>query len=228
MDKIPHEWLHPASFSQAAELQRQLAQKVIVKDDFPTIKRIGGVDVSCNFRDPARMIYSAAVSIDAKKLDLVDKCAIAAKQDFPYVTGFLAFREAPSIVNALRGLKQAPDLLMVDGQGICHPRGLGIASHLGVLCDLPTIGVGKTILVGEPSGTLGQKRGDRVPLIFEGRVVGVLLRTRPRVHPLIVSIGHRISLDTAVEMVLACLTRFRLPEPTRQAHLEANVLRRMY
>ena len=115
---------------------------------------------------------------------------------------------------------------MVDGHGICHPRGLGIASHLGVLCDLPTIGVGKTILVGEPLEALGPKAGDRVPLIYEGRVVAMLLRTKARVHPVIVSVGHRISLETAVEVVLNSLQGYRLPEPTRQAHLAANALRR--
>ena len=171
------------------------------------------------------MIYAAVVSLHSQH-EMSEKSSFAARQEFPYIPGFLAFREAPAIVEALARLKRAPDLLMVDGHGICHPRGLGIASHLGVLCDLPTIGVGKTILIGEPAGPLGEKAGDRVSLMWKGREVAMLLRTRPRARPLIVSAGHRISLPTAIEWVLKCLQGKRLPEPTRQAHLAANELRK--
>lgn len=215
-------WLYPKTMAEAADVQREMATLVKMQDDLPALKRIGGVDVSCNFRDPAKMIYAAAVSLDAKSLKLLEKSSVAEQQTFPYIPGFLGFREAPAIVEALKGLNQAPDLLMVDGHGICHPRGLGIASHLGVLCNLPTIGVGKTILIGEPAGPLGTLAGDRVPLIWKGREVAMLLRTRPRAHPLIISVGHRISLHTAVELVLKCLQGVRLSEPTRQAHLAAN------
>lgn len=222
----PESWLLPESLAKAAELQRTMAESVRKVDDFSTVNRIVGVDVSCNFRDPEKMLYSAAMSLDAKNLGTLEKSQAAKRQDFPYIPGFLAFREAPAILEALNGLKQPPDLLLCDGQGICHPRGLGIASHLGVLCDLPAIGVGKTILVGEPAGPLGQKFGDRVPLLWKGKEVGMLLRSRPRAHPLVISIGHRISLHTAVEWVLACLSGYRLPEPTRLAHNAANERRR--
>ena len=115
---------------------------------------------------------------------------------------------------------------MVDGHGISHPRGLGIASHLGVLLDCPSIGVAKSILVGRPDGELGNQVGDSVPLRWKGQTLGLVLRTRPNVQPVYVSVGHRVSLETAVEIVLKCLSRYRLPEPTRQAHQAANLCRR--
>lgn len=218
-------WLNPKNLAEATEVQREMAAHVWVEDDLPEVKHIGGADVSCNFRDPTKMIYAAVVALDSQ-LAVCEKSTVAERQEFPYIPGFLAFREAPAIVEALKSLKKAPDLLMVDGHGICHPRGLGIASHLGVLCDIPTIGVGKKILIGEPAKPLGEKAGSRVPLIWKGKEVAMLLRTRTRVQPLIVSAGHRISLATAVEWVLHCLKGTRLPEPTQQAHLASNELRR--
>ncbi|MCE5319460.1 MAG: endonuclease V, partial [Parachlamydia sp.] len=158
-------WLNPRNLTEATEVQREMAALVRTEDDLPDIRLIGGADVSCNFRDPAKMIYAAVVSLDLQ-LEVREKSSIAARQEFPYIPGFLAFREAPAIVESLARLKRAPDLLMVDGQGISHPRGLGIASHLGVLCDLPTIGVGKTILIGEPAGPLGERVGDKVSLTW--------------------------------------------------------------
>lgn len=220
-------WHNPINLKEAAEAQREMAALVRVEDDLPEIRHIAGADVSCNFRDPAKMIYAAVVTLD-KELVVCEKSTIAARQDFPYRTGFLGFREAPAIVEALKRLKQAPDLLMVDGHGICHPRGLGIASHLGVLCDLPTIGVGKTILIGTPAGPLGENVGDMIPLVWKGREVGMLVRTRKRAGPLIISAGHRISLPTAVKWVISCMKGMRLAEPTRQAHLASNELRKTY
>jgi deoxyribonuclease V len=204
-------------------VQKEMAKKVRVENDLPKPPRlIGGVDVSCNFRDPSQMIYAAAVIVDAKTLEVVERSTTRLRQTFPYIPGFLAFREAPAIVEALKGLKSLPDLLMVDGHGLCHPRGLGIASHLGVLCDLPVIGVGKTILVGDPTGPVGPNRGDQTPLIYKRKEVATLLRSRSGARPLIISVGHRLELTTAVGWVLQSLTGYRLPEPTRQAHLAAN------
>lgn len=218
-------WLNPKNLAEATEVQREMSALVRTEDDLPQIRHIAGADVSCNFRDPAKMIYAAVVTLGSQ-LEVIEKSMVPARQEFPYRTGYLAFREAPAIVEALKSLKKAPDLLMVDGHGICHPRGLGIASHIGVLCDLPTIGVGKTILIGEPAGTLGEKAGSTVPLIWKGKEVAMLLRSRKRAKPLIISAGHRISLATALEWVLKCLKGTRLPESTRLAHLASNELRR--
>jgi deoxyribonuclease V len=150
-------------------------------------------------------------------LDLAEWAWAELPTDFPYIPGLLSFREIPVILAAMERLTLAPDLVLVDGQGIAHPRRIGIASHLGVLLDLPTIGAAKSRLVGrydEP----GPERGDRSPLVHRGEVVGAVLRTRSRVGPLFVSAGHRVSLDTAVGYTLACAPKYRLPETTRQAH----------
>src|SRR5262249_35990996 len=121
-----------------------------------------------------------------------------------------------------------PDCLIVDGHGISHPRGLGIASHLGVLLDCPSIGVAKSILVGKPEGELGNQIGDYIPLRWKGQTLGVVLRTKPNVQPVYVSSGHRVSLETAIKVVLNSLSKYRLPEPTRQAHNAANVCRKAH
>jgi deoxyribonuclease V len=150
-------------------------------------------------------------------METVETALVRHPTSFPYVPGLLSFREAPAILAALSGLKTPPDLLMCDGQGIAHPRRLGIASHLGVLADLPSIGVAKSILVGRHA-PLDDHPGAWQPLINRGEVIGAALRTRQGVKPVYVSVGHRLSLETAIELVLRCTSKYRLPEPTRQAH----------
>jgi deoxyribonuclease V len=191
-----------------------------------TIHRIGGTDVSNNLRDPENRIYAAIITLDYPGLTPAGQACVDATAALPYVPGFLAFREVPALVEAYHRLPVKPDLLLVDGHGISHPRGLGIASHLGVLLDCPTIGVAKSILVGKPAATLGNRVGDTVPLVWKGNPIGVVLRTRTNVQPVYVSTGHNISLETAVQWVIRCLSRYRLPEPTRQAHTAANVCRK--
>jgi deoxyribonuclease V len=224
---IPTEWLFPPSLEKATEVQHLLASHVQLQDAFDPIQFIGGMDVSNNLNDPDQIIYASAVVLDKKSLQVQEQFAIAQQQRFPYIPGFLGFREAPSLVEAFKGLKQTPQLIMVDGHGISHPRGLGIASHIGVLLDLPTIGVAKSILVGKLEGTLGPLVGDQVPLMWKGKQIATVLRTKLRCNPLIISSGHRVSLSTAVDLVLNCLTKYRLPEPTRQAHLASNARRRL-
>ena len=160
------------------------------------------------------------------RLAVIATAGATRRAEFPYVPGLLAFREAPCVLDALERLDALPDLLVVDGHGVSHPRGLGIASHLGVLLNRPSIGVAKSILIGAPEGELGEAPGNWVPLAWRGRVVGAVLRTRARVSPVYVSVGHRVTLEGAVRQVCAMLGRTRLPEPTRQAHLAANALRR--
>jgi deoxyribonuclease V len=143
------------------------------------------------------------------------------KTRFPYVPGYLSFREAPAALAAMRRLRRDPDLIVCDGQGFAHPRRFGLACHLGLLANLPSIGVAKSRLIGEHA-VLGSQRGEWVPLVDDGERIGVVLRTRTGVRPVYVSVGHRISLETAIDYVLRCTTRYRLPETTRQAHRLAS------
>jgi deoxyribonuclease V len=138
----------------------------------------------------------------------------------------LGFREVPTLVHLYNQLSVRPNVVLVDGHGISHPRGLGVATHLGVVLDVPTIGVAKSILVGTPAGPLAEEVGSTVPLIWKKQEIGMLLRTKARALPLIISSGHKISLPTAVQLVVKCLKGYRLPEPTRQAHLAANSFRK--
>jgi len=143
---------------------------------------------------------------------------------FPYVPGLLSFREAPAVIEAVRRLSEPPDLLMCDGQGVAHPRGLGLASHVALWLDVPTIGVAKSRLCGAHRD-VATKRGSKAQLKLGGRVIGTVLRTRDRVKPLYISVGHRITLAEAVRWTLAATAGYRLPEPTRQAHLAVAKLK---
>lgn len=226
---IPREWLHPPSFEAAAATQRELARRVVAEDAFGEVHRVGGVDISHAFRDPAALVHAAVVVLDWPTLGVSQRGGASVPGDFPYVPGFLGFRECPSLVAAWASLAgPPPELVFVDGHGLSHPRAFGIACHFGVLLDVPAVGVAKTILVGEPAGPLGPEPGDRVPLVWRGSTIGMVLRTKRRANPVYVSVGHRISLATAVDWVLRCVRGYRLPEPTRQAHLAANELRRTH
>jgi len=208
-------------------LQKELAAAVIVEDQLSRLQHIGGMDVSASRFDPEKMVFATCVILEANSLAVVEDRAYSHVQPLPYIPGLLGFREAPSLVEAYQKLTIKPDLIMVDGQGICHPRGLGLASHIGVLLDIPTIGVAKTIYIGKPAQELGYKAGSVQPLIWKDKLVGMLVRTKDGCSPLVVSPGHKISFKTSVELVLACVRGYRLPEPTRQAHLAANAARKL-
>lgn len=224
---IPREWLYPDSFASASKIQLELAQKVVLEDQLPDqLQTIGGMDVSSNWRDPEQMIYATCVVLDAQTLQVVAQASAHMQQKFPYIPGLLGFRETPALIEAFSKLAVKPDLILVDGQGISHPRKLGIASHIGVLIDLPTIGVAKSILIGKPAGQLATTAGATTPLIWQDETIGMLLRSKQRCNPLIISQGHRVALNTALTIVNRCLKGYRLPEPTRQAHLAANIYRR--
>lgn len=223
---FPHDWLYPASLSAAAEIQREMAQRVVREDALGPVSTVAGVDTSMKWRDSTGPIHAAIVQLDWPALTLRASAAVSAPSPIPYVPGFLGFRECPSLVGAYQQLPTVPDIIFVDGHGISHPRGLGIASHLGVLLDRPTIGVAKSILVGEPLAPLGEEPGDRTPLVWKGETIAMVLRTRRRANPLYISTGHRISLETAVEWVMRTARGYRLPEPTRLAHEAANAHRR--
>jgi deoxyribonuclease V len=224
---IPRDWLFPPSLDVAAQVQRDLASRVVLEDDLGPVRLLGGADISHNPRDPDALVHAAIVTLDAASLGVTGVGAATLRPSFPYVPGYLGFRECPALVDAWAALEGAkPDLVFVDGQGFSHPRGFGIACQIGVLLGVPTIGVAKSILVGRPAGELGPEAGDRVALEWKGRTVGTVLRTKRRTNPLFISVGHRISLDSAIDWVLRAGRGYRMPEPTRQAHLASNAVRR--
>ena len=214
---MPDEWVTPANLAAAKRAQGEMAERVETADRLPNIQILGGADVSASRFDPTRRVWAAIITLDASTLAPGETAAEAQHARFPYIPGYLGFREAPALLAAWGRLTRKPDLLFVDGQGIAHPRRLGIASHIGVLLDIPTIGVAKSRLVGEVEG-------ERVML--RGEAVAALVTLRPRANPLHISPGHRISLETAVEWVRRVATGHRLPAPTRAAHMAAGALRR--
>lgn len=213
-----HDWnLAPAA---ARALQTELARQIVLQDDLGAVQHIGGVDVG--FEDQGRVTRAALVVLTFPGLEVVERQLARAPTTFPYVPGLLSFREIPAILLAYQQLVRKPDLLLCDGQGIAHPRGLGIASHLGIWLDLPTIGVAKKRLTGKHDEVADEK-GATTVLMHQGRQIGTVLRSRTGVKPLYISPGHRVSQQSAVHWVQQCLTRYRLPEPTRQAHRLASL-----
>ncbi|MGD8784760.1 MAG: deoxyribonuclease V [Thioalkalispiraceae bacterium] len=217
----PHAW--DLSIEQAKTVQTKLASKVILEDTLPkTIEYVAGTDVG--FEENGKTTRAAVVILEFNSLELIDSALIKIKTTFPYIPGYLSFREIPALLKAFEKIKLTPDIILCDGQGIAHPRRLGIASHLGVLLDLPTIGVAKSRLIGtynEP----GMSKGNRSLLYAGKEKIGYVLRTRENVKPLFISPGHKISIQTACDIVIKCTTKYRLPETTRQAHNIASNLK---
>jgi deoxyribonuclease V len=221
MDKLRLRHEHPWDITprDAVALQRDLCSLVERADRLGTVQRVAGVDVGY---EAGNTITRAAVAVlRFPELTLEHHAIARLPTTFPYVPGLLSFREIPAVLKALEQLPQLPDLLLCDGQGIAHPRRFGIACHLGVLTGLPAIGVAKSRLVGEHA-ELPLEKGSWVPLRDRDEVIGAVLRTRSGVSPLYISSGHRVSLETAIHYVLACTTRYRLPETTRWAHRLAS------
>jgi len=214
--------LWPHTVQEAIAIQNALRDKVITQDQLGEVRHVGGVDVG--FEKDNTVVRAAAVVLNFPGLELVDSALARAPVTFPYVPGLLSFRELPAVLEALKLLTITPGLILCDGQGIAHPRRIGIASHLGILTDIPTIGVAKSLLVGTHE-QLPSERGAWQPLRDRGETIGAALRTRANVAPVYVSPGHRVSLPTAIHYVLACTTKYRLPETTRHAHRLASVLK---
>jgi deoxyribonuclease V len=208
--------LHPWNISpaEAIQLQTRLARQTILEDCFGEIRHIAGIDVG--FEDEGRITKAAVCVLSIPELETVESAIARRATDFPYVPGLLSFREIPAILEALKQLSIAPDMLFCDGQGRAHPRHLGIASHLGLITELPSVGVAKSILCGQHKPVPADKASFSA-LVYKNETVGAALRTRNGVKPVYVSAGHKISLESALEYVMLCVTRFRLPEPTRLA-----------
>ena len=205
--------------TEAGSLQRDLATRVVRSRCLcASPQYVAGADLSVDrVRGRGR---AAVVVLSYPDLQTVEVRTAEGELDWPYVPGFLSFREAPLVLAACRELETSPDLLIVDGQGVAHPRGLGLASHLGLFLDIATIGCAKSLLCGA-YGVLDEARGASTDVVYHDEVVAVALRTRAGVRPVYVSIGHKVNLASAVEWVLHCSGRYRLPEPTRLAHLAA-------
>lgn len=209
---VPHSWsLKPRA---AIALQRRLARSVRVLKPPGELRFIAGLDAA--FSADGKQCLAAVVLWDRIEHRVVEQHTAARKLIFPYVPGLLSFREAPALLAAMRKLRRTPDALMCDGQGLAHPRRLGIASHVGILCGLPAVGCAKSRLCGEETEP-AKSRGSWTPLLDDGEKIGEVLRAQDGVRPLYVSVGHLCDLATARELVLACATRYRLPEPTRLA-----------
>jgi deoxyribonuclease V len=205
-------FLWPVNINDAKAVQQVLKDRVQIIPLKKNPKFIAGVDAA--FAN--EKVIAVACLYQYPELIPVEDIFAVTKVAFPYIPGFLSFREGPAIIEALNGLKIKPDLILFDGQGIAHPKGLGIASHIGVLLGLPTVGCAKSRLVGEYKGP-GLKKGLRSLLTFHGNVVGVVLRTKDNVRPLFISPGHRTDLQTSIEIVLNCISKYRIPEPLRRA-----------
>lgn len=212
-----HDWqLNP---SEAKEIQTRLASMVMRRVESGDVRLIAGVDISApNSEGYAR---AAAVILSYPALVLMETKVVEQQVTFPYVPGLLSFRESPLIIAACEELDAEPDLILVDGQGIAHPRRLGLASHLGLLWDKPTIGCAKSRLCGHHD-IVPPQPGSYTEITDAGEVIGAALRTKPGVAPLYVSIGHRIDLQSAIDWVMRCCRGLRIPEPTRLAHLAAG------
>ena len=217
-----HRWdMTPA---EAREIQRNLAHMVERKNRLPQLRFVAGADVALEIAEPGGWrrgrgrAFAGVIVYRFPEMEEIERVSAHLPLRFPYVPGLLSFREIPALLAAFAKLRHAPDLIICDGQGYAHPRRLGIASHLGLLLDRPTIGVAKSVLIGkyrEP----GARAGSSSPLVDEksGEVIGAALRTRQSVQPVFVSLGHRISLKTAVKLTLAICDGYRLPRPTRDA-----------
>lgn len=215
-----HSWdLQP---SDAIALQKELKSQLIIEPLERKPQFIAGADLS--FDKGSDTVWAGIVVLSWPDLQIVESRGQQATAPFPYVPGLLSFREAPAILEVWETLEQKPDILVADGQGTAHPRGLGVACHLGLWLDVPTIGCAKTLLCGK-FGDLAPERGAHQPLIYKKEIIGAALRTKTRVSPVYVSPGNKINLEDSMDVLLRCDGGYRIPEPTRQAHLFVNRLR---
>lgn len=208
---------------EAVTIQKRIREFVQIKKIPSPIKYVAGIDVS--YSKYSALVWAGVAVFSYPDLKKVEEKGSNGECEFPYIPGMLSFREIPVVLTAIDQLQMEPDIILCDGQGIAHPRGLGLASHLGLVLDKPTIGCAKSRLVGDFSA-VGPKKGDHTHLWYKDHPVGAVLRTRQHVKPLFISPGNAVTLEEALKIVLTCCAGYRLPEPIRQAHLMANKLRK--
>lgn len=218
-----HNW--DVTIKEAKAIQLELKEKIRLQKLNSPIKLVAGADVSYSKR--AEMCFAAVTVSKFPEVAIVEQTQAVGPVNFPYVPGYLTFREAPILLEAFEKLGRTPDLVLFDGQGIAHPRQMGLAAHLGLVLDLPSVGCAKSLLVGnfeEPA----EIQGSWSELIYQDRIIGAVVRTHDRVKPLFVSPGFKITLDEAIEWVLRACTKYRIPEPIRSSHIAVNQLRVKY
>ncbi|NJB84727.1 deoxyribonuclease V [Lewinella marina] len=220
-EAIDHPW--KLSPTEAIQLQRELRERIILQPLPGPIRRIAGADISFNLYSD--VFYAAIVVLDYESLEVVDTAYYTETVSFPYIPGLLSFREIPTLLRAWEQLKEKPNVTMVDGHGIAHPRRMGIATHFGLATGSPTLGCAKKILTGSYP-TLGPESGATSLIQDRGEAVGYALRSKPRTNPLFISPGHLLDLDGALDIARHCLGRYKLPEPTRLAHQMVNTFRK--
>lgn len=213
--------LHPwkVSYKEAVRIQNDLRKQLILRKEFVNPGLVAGADVSYSKKNSR--FYAMVIVFKLPGLIPIEEITATRSVEFPYIPGFLSFREAPVLLEAFKKIKNIPDVVIVDGQGIAHPRGLGLASHLGLILDLPTVGCAKNRLTGQYQ-EVADEAGSYEFLRINGRVMGAVLRTKKGVKPVFISPGHRIDLSSSIELVLKTTKGYRLPEPTRQAHIKGG------
>lgn len=216
--------LHPwdVDYRGAIRIQEKLRARISLTESPRTVSSVGGADVS--YSRGGGEGFAAVVVLSYPDLNLVDRASVRGKISFPYIPGLLSFREAPLLIEVFQRLQHLPDVVLYDGQGIAHPRSCGLASHMGVLTDLPSVGCAKKKLVGD-FVEVGFRAGSTTPLKMRGKTIGAVIRTRTGVKPVFVSPGHRINLESSIQLVLNTCRGFRLPEPLRRAHLLVKKIR---
>lgn len=207
-----HSWA--LTVNEAISIQEQLRAEVVTTDLLEPVQYVAGVDMG--FEANGTISRAAVAVLSFPELQLQESAIARRPTSFPYIPGFLSFREIPAVLDALEKISITPNLILCDGQGLAHPRRFGIACHLGIIIDLPTIGVAKSLLVGKHQ-EVSEQRGNWQPLIDRGETIGAVLRTRSKTKPLYISSGHKVSLPTAIDYVLRCTPKYRLPETTRVA-----------
>jgi deoxyribonuclease V len=222
--KIKHLHRWDITYKEAVNIQQKLKGRLILhdKESFGEISTIAGADISYSKQDD--MFFAAAVLLACPTMDVIEEVSLTERAPFPYIPGLLTFREGPALLRAFEKLASVPDCVIFDGQGIAHPRGIGLASHMGLFLDIPTIGCAKKRLVGVHD-EVGTEIGDYADLTLDGRIIGAVVRTKRKVKPLFISPGHKIGLRRAIEVVLSCCRGYRLTEPVRRAHLAVNRIR---
>jgi len=218
--------LHSWNFSpkEAVKVQERLSNRIVRKGRLGKVRYVAGADVAFSKNPP--LAYAGVIVMTFPDLVIVETQHSVSELIFPYIPGLLSFRESPALLRTFEKLRLKPDLVLIDGQGVAHPRGIGIASHIGLWLDTPTIGCAKSVLFGKYRSP-SQKRGSWVPLTdMNDRVIGAAVRTRDKTNPIFVSIGHKINLLSAIRCALACARGYRIPEPTRQADAFVERLKR--